>query len=178
MALEVFGFLKDRPERPLLVLVPRHPERGEPLEALARGQGLIVARRAADQPLTGATEVYVADTLGELGLWFRLARASLVGGSLVEQVGGHNPLEPARLGCPVISGPHVENWRGVYAELAAARAVRSVAGVGGLAGAFAEAVVDPAELRAEAARAQAFAAAQTDVVEGAATRLLALLGPQ
>ena len=177
MALEVFGFLKDRPERPLLVLVPRHPERGEPVEILTRSRGLTVARRAADQPLTGATEVYVADTLGELGLWFRLARAALVGGSLVEGVGGHNPLEPARLGCPVISGPHVDNWRGVYAELAAARAVRVVAGVGGLAGVFAEAVVDPAELRREAARAQAFAAAQGGVVEDAAARLLALLEP-
>ena len=177
MVLEVFGFLKDRPERPLLVLVPRHPERGEQVEVLARSKGLAVARRAADQPLTEATEVYVADTLGELGLWFRLAGAALVGGSLVERVGGHNPLEPARLGCPVIGGPHVDNWRGVYAELAAARAVRTVAGVGGLAGAFAEAVVGPAELQAEAARAHAFAAAQGGVVEAAAARLLALLGP-
>ena len=137
-----------------------------------------MTRRAADEPLTGATEVYVADTLGELGLWFRLARVALVGGSLVERVGGHNPLEAARLHCPVIVGPHVDNWRGVYADLAAARAVRTVTGVGALAGAFAEAVVDPAELRAEAARAQVFAAAQGGVVDAAAARLLALLEPR
>ena len=178
LALEVFGFLRDRAERPLLVLVPRHPERGGQVAALARAQGLAVTRRAADEPLTGATEVYVADTLGELGLWFRLARVALVGGSLVERVGGHNPLEAARLHCPVIVGPHVDNWRGVYADLAAARAVRTVTGVGALAGAFAEAVVDPAELRAEAARAQVFAAAQGGVVDAAAARLLALLEPR
>ncbi len=173
--LEVFAFLKDRPERPLLVLVPRHPARGETVASLARSQGLAVARRAADEPLTQSVEVYVADTLGELGLWFRLARVALVGGSLVEGVGGHNPLEPARLGCPAISGSHVDNWRGVYADLTAGCAVRIVQGVGALAGVFAEALVDPAELRAEASRAQAFAAGQSGAVEAAARRLLALL---
>ncbi len=178
--LEVFGFLKGGPERPaaerpLLVLVPRHPERGGQVEALARRQGMAVARRAADDPLTEAVEVYVADTLGELGLWFRLARAALVGGSLVSGIGGHNPLEPARLGCPMISGPHVDNWRGVYADLAAVQAMRVVEGDGALAGAFAEALTDPAALQAEAVRAGAFAAGQSGRVEAAATRLLALL---
>ena len=175
--LEVFSFLKGRPERPLLVLVPRHPERGEQIEALARDRGLSVARRTTDAPLTEAVDVYVADTLGELGLWFRLARVTLVGGSLVAGIGGHNPFEPARLGCPVVSGPYVDNWRGVYAELTAARAVRTAEGVGALAGAFAEALVDPAGLQAQAAGAQAFAAAQSGEVEAAAARLLALVAP-
>ena len=178
MALEVFGFLKDRPERPLLVLVPRHPERGEAVADLARLQGCVVARRSLDQPLTEASEVYVADTLGELGLWFRAARAALVGGSMVAGVGGHNPLEPARLGCPVVSGEHVDNWREVYADLRAERAVRTVASPAGLAGVFAEALVDPADLRAEAARAGALAARRSGAVDPAAARLLALMdGP-
>jgi 3-deoxy-D-manno-octulosonic-acid transferase len=173
--LEVFGFLRDRPERPLLLLVPRHPERGEDVAGLARAQGVQTARRAADEPLTEATQAYVADTLGELGLWFRLARAAFVGGSLVEGIGGHNPLEPARLGCPAISGPHVENWRGVYADLQAVGGVRTVGSAIGLASAFAEALADPAGLRAEAARARAFAEGQAGAVEAAAGRLLALL---
>ena len=175
LVVEVFGFLKDRPERPLLILVPRHPDRGPAVEALARGQGLVVARRAADQPLTQAVEVYVADTLGELGLWFSLARAALVGGSLVAGVGGHNPLEPARLGCPVLSGEHVQNWTGVYAELTAQDAVRLVGARAGLAGAFAEALSAPAGLQAQAGRARAFAEAQSGAVEHAAHRLIALL---
>ena len=175
LVLEVFGFLKDRPERPLLILVPRHPERGPAVEALARGQGLVVARRAADQPLTQSVEVYVADTLGELGLWFSLARAALVGGSLVAGVGGHNPLEPARLGCPVLSGEHVQNWTGVYADLVAQDAVRLVGARAGLAGAFAEALTAPADLQAQAGRAQGFAEAQSGAVEHAAQRLIALL---
>ena len=176
LALEVFGFLRGRPERPLLVIVPRHPERGPEVEALSRGQGLVTARRAARQPLTEATEVYVADTLGELGLWFRLARIALVGGSLVEGVGGHNPLEPVRLGCPTVSGEHVANWRAVYDELIAAGGVRMAAGAGGLASAFAEALVDPSALKAEAARASAIAQHRCADVAQAAARLLQGLG--
>ena len=175
--LEVFGLLKDRLERPLLVLAPRHPDRGETVAALARAQGLLTARRAGDEPLTGSVEVYVADTLGELGLWFRLARAALVCGSLVAGIGGHNPLEPARLGCPAISGTKVDNWAGVYADLVAVQGVRMVSGPATLASAFAEALAQPAELQAEAARARAFAARQPAAVEAAARRLLALLAP-
>ena len=159
------------------MIVPRHPVRGEGVAAQARGQGFTVARRGVDEPLTGATEVYVADTLGELGLWLRLARLAVVGGSLVTGVGGHNPLEAARLDCPVAAGPHVENWRGVYAALTTERAVRRVAGAAGLAGVLAEALGDQADLRAEAARASAFAAREAGAVDAAAIRLLALLPP-
>jgi 3-deoxy-D-manno-octulosonic-acid transferase len=66
--------------------------------------------------------VIVADTLGELGLWFRLADLAVVAGSLVPGIGGHNPLEPARLDCPIVSGPHVENWLTAYADLRPPRA--------------------------------------------------------
>ena len=176
MVLEVFGFLRGRPERPLLVIVPRHPERGAAVEALARGQGLATARLAAGQPLTEATEVYVADTVGELGLWFRLARIALVGGSLAPGLGGHNPLEAARLGCPVVSGEQVANWRAVYEELLAAGGLRMTAGVGGLASAFAEALVDASALRAEAARGAALAEGRTAAVGDAAARLLQAMG--
>ena len=175
--LEVFAFLKDLPERPLLVLVPRHPERGEAVEALAAAQGCVVARRAAAHPLNQAVEVYVADTLGELGLWFRLAQAAFIGGSLVGGVGGHNPLEAARLGCPAVSGERVDNWRGVYAALEQAQGVRMVASAATLAGAWAEALVEPEALQAQAARAQAFAERQSGAVAVAAAGLLALLAP-
>lgn len=175
LPLDVFGFLCDRPDRPLLVIVPRHPVRGEAVEAQARAEGFVTAQRSAGLAPTGAVQVYVADTLGELGLWFRLARLAVMGGSLVEGIGGHNPLEPARLGCPVASGPHIDNWRGVYADLQAEQAVRMVEGPATLAAVMAEALADPAALRDEAGRAQAFAARQSGIVEEAATRLLALL---
>ncbi len=175
MVLDVFAWLKDRPERPLLVIAPRHPVRGEAVAALARAQGLTTAQRSADEPVTGATEAYVADTLGELGLWFRLARVALIGGSLVEGVGGHNPLEAARLRCPAVSGPHVENWGPVFDAMTDAEAIRRVEGVTGLAGVFAEALVDDDALRQEAERASAFADSVAQSVGGAADGLLALL---
>ncbi len=173
--LEVFSWLKDLPERPLLVIVPRHPARGRAVAVEAHAKGFTSARRTCADLLTPQTEVYVADTLGELGLWFRIARLAVIGGSLVEHVGGHNPLEAARLGCPIASGPHVSNWRSVYLALKAEQAVRKVPGAAALAGVMGEALGHPLALRAEAERAKAFAAREGAAVEQAADRLLALL---
>jgi 3-deoxy-D-manno-octulosonic-acid transferase len=175
LVLEVFAFLKDRPDRPLLVLVPRHTGRGGGVADAAMTQGFQVARRAAGQSPTAPAQVYVADTLGELGLWFRLARIAVICGSLVPRIGGHNPLEASRLGCPTASGRHVENWRGVYAALEAERAVRMIGGAAELAGVLAEALTDDTALREEAARAEAFAARQGGAVEAACAQLTALL---
>ena len=108
---------------PLLVVVPRHPERGAEIAGSFAGAGWRTARRSAGEPPGAGVDLYVADTLGELGLFYRLADVAVVGGSLVEGLAGHNPLEPARLGVPVISGPHVESFEDVYAELLAELAV-------------------------------------------------------
>ncbi len=173
--LEVFAFLKDRADRPLLVLAPRHTGRGVAIADAAMAEGFQVARRAAGQAPAAAVQVYVADTLGELGLWFRLAKVALICGSLSPRIGGHNPLEASRLGCPAASGRHVDNWRGVYAALEAERAVRMIGGAAELAGVLAEALTDDSTLREEAARAQAFAGRQGGAVEAACAQLLALL---
>ena len=90
IALDVFDKLAARADRPLLVIVPRHPERGAEIATLCASRSLAVARRSKGEAPSGA--VYVADTLGELGLWYRLANAALIGGSLLPGVGGHNPL--------------------------------------------------------------------------------------
>jgi 3-deoxy-D-manno-octulosonic-acid transferase len=112
----------------LLVLAPRHPARADALAEALRARGVVLARRSLGEPIAADTEVYLADTLGELGLMFRLARAVVMGGSLTGGVGGHNPLEPARLGLPVITGPDVANFRETYAGLAGAHAALSVTG--------------------------------------------------
>jgi len=174
--LEVFAWLKDRPDRPLLILAPRHTMRGEAVAEAALARGFRVARRAVGEAVLESTEVYVADTLGELGLWFRLARLALICGSLKPGVGGHNPLEASRLACPAASGPYVENWRGVYASLQADQAVRMIEGAAGLAGLLAEALTDDSALRDEAARANVFAGRQGGAVEAVCARLTALLG--
>lgn len=106
---------KKRPEL-LLILAPRHPERGDSIEAGLKAQGFRVARRSRQETLTAQTEIYLADTLGEMGLWFRLAPVSFVGGSLVS-IGGHNPFEPAALGSAIVHGPHVTNFEDIYQRL-------------------------------------------------------------
>lgn len=101
----------------LLLVAPRHPERGPAVASELAAMGFRVARRSADDPLTAETEVYLADTLGEMGLLYRLADVAVMGGSFVEGIGGHNPLEPARLGVPVVTGPHTFNADELYDEM-------------------------------------------------------------
>jgi 3-deoxy-D-manno-octulosonic-acid transferase len=101
----------------LLILAPRHPERGPQVAADLKAQGFTVARRAAGEPLTAETTAYVADTLGELGALICVADVVVMGGSFIDGIGGHNPLEPARLGRAIVTGPHAFNARDVYAEM-------------------------------------------------------------
>lgn len=162
------------PDRPRLVIAPRHVERGPAIAEAARATGASVALRSAEPD--DLAEVVVADTLGELGLWYRLADLALVAGSLVAGIGGHNPLEPARLDCPIVSGPHVENWLTAYADLRA---------VGGAA--FADASVlgqrlaallaESERLEAQAVRAQAFVSARDAEARAGLDRILDLLPP-
>lgn len=109
----------------LLILVPRHPERADGIADLLTRSGFAVARRSLGQPITADVDIYLADTLGELGLWYRLAPVSFVGGSLFE-IGGHNPFEPAALGSAIIHGPHVANFADIYDRLESAGATRKV----------------------------------------------------
>lgn len=107
----------ERRAESLLVLAPRHPGRGPALAAELRELGFRTARRSAGESLDRSTTAYVADTLGELGSFFAVADVAVMGGSFVPGVGGHNPLEAARMGVPVLTGPHLFNAREVYAEL-------------------------------------------------------------
>jgi 3-deoxy-D-manno-octulosonic-acid transferase len=100
----------------LTIIVPRHPQRGEEVAALASAASLRASRRSANAPPDGRTEVYVADTMGELGLFYRLAPLVFMGGSLVPH-GGQNPIEPAKLGAAILHGTHVHNFTDVYATL-------------------------------------------------------------
>lgn len=118
----------------LTVIVPRHPARGSDIAMLCDMRKS--ARRAASEPLASDTAVYIADTMGELGLFYRLAPLAFVGGTLVP-VGGHNPLEPARLGCAVMAGPHTFNSVSAYAAIFAAQGlglVQSSTDIAALAG--------------------------------------------
>ncbi len=102
----------------LLVLVPRHPERFEAVNQLAKERGLNVCRRSEGQP-SADTQVYLGDTMGDLLMLYATADLAFVGGSLIER-GGHNPLEPAALAKPVIMGEHVFNFAVICEALAQA----------------------------------------------------------
>ena len=162
----------------LLVIVPRHPLRGPNIAALAGD--LPVARRGAGQEAGQGAAIYVADTLGELGLFYRLARVALIGGSLVPH-GGQNPLEAARLGCPIITGPHHFNFGEIITRLSAAHAlVETPDGPGAakaLAGNIARLLSDPTAGQAMAAAAGALAQDQAGLPGRIATSLLPLIRP-
>ncbi|MEM9585052.1 MAG: 3-deoxy-D-manno-octulosonic acid transferase [Pseudomonadota bacterium] len=111
--------------RLLLIIAPRHPERGPGIADELRGEGWNVALRSEGTDPDPSTQIYIADTLGEMGLWYRLAPMTFLGGSLVD-IGGHNPFEPAALGSAIIHGPHVISAREIYARLDEADAALEV----------------------------------------------------
>lgn len=109
--------VKEIPEA-LLILVPRHPDRASSVAALAQQQGFCVARHSAGDKVGGRTGIYLLDTLGELLRFYAYADLAFVGGSLVAR-GGHNALEPAALGVPVLSGTHIHNFISIFSDLEA-----------------------------------------------------------
>lgn len=113
--------------RLLLILAPRHPQRGDEIEAELAADDWSFVRRSRDEEIDADTQVYLADTLGEMGLWYRISPISFVGGSLTP-IGGHNPFEPAALGSAILHGPHVANFADIYQRLTEAQAARQVAG--------------------------------------------------
>ena len=145
----------------LLILVPRHPRRGPEIAARLRRAGHAVTLRSAHQP--PSSEIYVADGLGELGVMYRLAKVGFIGGSLVPR-GGQNLLEPARLDCAVLHGPHMTNFAEIAGELAQSGGSGLVETVDALADAVVGLLTD------ESARAGSCAAASR-VAQGK-TRIL------
>ncbi len=172
VVLDAFARLA-RPDA-LLVIAPRHPDRGRAVEELARARGLDAALRSVGCGLRRG-EVHVADTLGELGLWFELARggSTFVGGSLAPGVGGHNPVEPVRAGAPLVRGPHVENWTDVHARLG--DAAPPVADAEALARAWAHDLDEPAAATRRAALASERLQGDDANLAEAVRRLVALL---
>jgi len=110
----------------ITIIAPRHPDRGEGITEIARQAGLNSARRSRGELPDPITEIYIADTLGELGLIYRLAPIVFMGGSLVPH-GGQNPIEAVKLKAAIMHGPHVSNFAEIYSELDAAGGAEMVA---------------------------------------------------
>ena len=123
-----------------------------------------MAQRSLGEPIEPGIDVYLADSIGEMGLWYRLAEVVFVGGSLVPH-GGQNVLEPAKLDCAILSGPHTANFARMASEMKACGALRQVDSAPALTAAVAELHESAAARKAMVAAARSYAATQAGVLE-------------
>lgn len=156
----------------LTVIVPRHPERGAEVAALAAGMGVTAVRRSEGAAPGPATDIYIADTLGEMGIFYSLARIAFIGGSLVNK-GGQSPIEAVKLGAAVVSGPYVDNQRDAYTALESCNGCRMVTDAASLANTLDVLYTQPSAAKAMHERAAHALAA----LEGALGRTLEALQP-
>jgi 3-deoxy-D-manno-octulosonic-acid transferase len=156
----------------LTVIAPRHPERGESVAELARAAGLAARLRSRGELPDATTEIYIADTVGELGLIYRLAPIVFIGGSLIKH-GGQNPIEPAKLGATILHGPHVANFAEIYAALDEAHGAELIVNATKLTAGLAAMMAQP-DVRAGVADA---AYRTVTALGGALERTLASLDP-
>ncbi len=156
----------------LTILVPRHPERGMGIASAGRAVGLNAVQRSHDRLPDAQTDIYVCDTLGELGLVYRVAPIVFMGGSLIPH-GGQNPIEAIKLGAAILHGPHVSNFAEIYSALDQMRGAELVADPNRLAVRIGNWLKDPEERHrvTEAGRRT------VDVLGGALDRTMAALEP-
>ncbi|MBI1214443.1 MAG: 3-deoxy-D-manno-octulosonic acid transferase [Alphaproteobacteria bacterium] len=158
----------------LTIIVPRHPARGEDIFEMIEKRELRPALRSSgdmpDEELP--PDIYIADTLGELGLFYRLCKTVVIGGSFA-QIGGHNPIEPAQLGCAIFYGPQMYNFISINQEFLDAKAAVQVHDVAALQAALKDALADPAAVAPLRDAALKLTAEKSGIVDA----LAALLNP-
>ena len=156
----------------LTIIAPRHPARGRAVAEEIAATGIAVRLRSRDGMPNADTQVYVADTLGELGLFYRVSELVFVGGSLIAH-GGQNPIEPAKLGAAILHGPHIFNFADIYGLLEAEGGSRRVDSLATLVAAARKLLQDEPQRRAMAERARRSVEARG----GALVRTLTALSP-
>ncbi|HEY9039869.1 MAG TPA: 3-deoxy-D-manno-octulosonic acid transferase [Roseovarius sp.] len=174
VALEAHRALLKTHPGALLILVPRHPDRADGIAQMIDAAGLTYTRRSAGGLPGAQDQTYLADTLGDLGLWYALAPVACIAGSFTP-VGGHNPFEAAHAGAAVLHGPLYANFAEAYAQMDAAGAAMQVADAGELGAALQHLFSAPEEICALQDAARQFAAAQDDQLAALATTLCAAL---
>ena len=100
----------------LLIIIPRHPNRLDEVEKIVTDINIKFSVRSRNECIENTHAIYIADTLGELGIFYSLSNISFIGGSLVD-IGGHNPIEAKQLDCDVICGPYIDNFSEIYSDL-------------------------------------------------------------
>ncbi len=157
--------VKAKKPKALLILAPRHPERAKDVKTELTKMGLRVLRRSSHRMPTDKTDVYLVDQIGTLGLVYRLAKTAFVGGSLLKGLSGHNPLEPARLDCAVITGPHIASFADTYMAMLAFDGVKRILSPDELAPAVLKYLADPKARKAKANAALDFAQSRDAVLD-------------
>ena len=172
IALEAHRILLQEIPDLLLVLVPRHPQRFQGVREIVTKERMTIVARTDGKPCSASTQVFLGDTMGELTLFYAASDVAFVGGSLVP-IGGHNLLEPAALGLPLLSGPHVFNAQEIADMFVDKGACVLVQDGAGLAAEVSRLLSDPE-------RAARLGDAGRDILErnrGALARLLAMIEP-
>lgn len=172
IALEAHRILRQEIPDLLLVLVPRHPQRFQGVREMVTKERMTIVARTDGKPCSASTQVFLGDTMGELTLFYAASDVAFVGGSLVP-IGGHNLLEPAALGLPLLSGPHVFNAQEIADMFVDKGACVLVQDGAGLAAEVSRLLSDPE-------RAARLGDAGRDILErnrGALARLLAMIEP-
>ncbi len=131
----------------LTIIAPRHADRGAAIATAAATRGVRAARRSHGRAIDAGVALYIADTMGELGLFYRVCGVVFLGKSLGGQGGGQNPIEPAKLGAALLHGPAVTNFAEAYAAIDAAAGALPVADASALSAALAGLFADPARTR-------------------------------
>ncbi len=167
IALDTHTALVKQFPQMLTVIVPRHPQRGAEILALAGARGVTASVRSRNEPFEN---VYIADTLGELGLFFRLGNIIVMGGSFAD-IGGHNPIEPGQLGCIIVYGPQMYNFVTISADFLAAKAALQVADTATLQSQLSDIISRPADFASYGISAEKMTAEKSTVLDDLAAIL-------
>ena len=160
----------------LTIIAPRHPERGTAIAELLKTRGLKVAQRSLQELPDKDTEIYIADTIGELGTFYALTPLALIGGSLVDK-GGQNPIEAIRHGGAVMAGPHQVNFADIYGALRRRRGLVEVSDTETLASAVVDLMADEPALESLRQRAGEAIEDLSGALDSTLGELLARLPP-
>lgn len=158
----------------LTIIVPRHAHRGEEIAQTLQATGITTALRSKEDYIKSSTQIYIADTMGELGIFYRLANIVFVGGSLIPH-GGQNPLEPARLHCAILVGPHTQNFTAICHDLEACGGLKRIKDAAELAHQVERIIEHPITREAMSVAALALASEKQGALERVCSTLHPLL---
>ena len=175
IAVDAHKMLRDKFPNILTLIVPRHPVRSDEIVGLIEAANLHVGRRSAKELIAPSTDIYLADTLGELGLFYALSRIAVVGGSFAP-MGCHNLIEPAQQGCAIVFGPSIFNCSEIAKEFIGRQAALQLQGSNEINFTLQRLLSEPDAAQLYAHNARALAGEKNHVLTDGAESLVAMAG--